>query len=231
MGPRPARALGWVPLGLILAAAPAAADFVATLKETLAGRSFTQGPDTPDPAAKAMFERLTRGDYTVPKLTQHPDLARLDRAVAERCPKTKSPSQLVADSTPFLLTGQLDAKVPPGARITPSNLGSTTLDLPSGRFLVYAMTLTGARIAPAPIVEARALELGQCRVSGDALSLADGTTTDATIAGQGLVVIGGEPVWVVVARLDTRVGLTLQPLNRRLKNYAVGDGWKFLSNK
>ena len=43
--------------------------------------------------------------------------------------------------------------------------------------------------------------------------------------------IGGEPVWVVAARLDTQVGVILQPLNRRLKSYAVGDGWKFLSVK
>ena len=36
---------------------------------------------------------------------------------------------------------------------------------------------------------------------------------------------------VVAARLDTKVGVILQPLNRRLKSYAVGDGWKFLSDK
>ncbi|MBI3513852.1 MAG: hypothetical protein HY060_07305 [Proteobacteria bacterium] len=233
MGPRPARALGWVLFGLVLLAGPAvAADVAAVLKETLAGRAFAQGRDTTDPAAKPMFDRLLRGDYSLPALTTLPDLARLDRAVAERCPAAKPPSQLIQDSTPFLMTGQFDAKtMPPGARITASDLGMTTLELPSGRFLVYAVTLTGARIAPAPIVEARAVELGQCRASGDALSLVEGTTTDATIAGQGLAVIGGEPVWVVVARLGAQVGVTLQPLNRRLKNYTVGDGWKFLSVK
>ena len=233
MGSRPARALGWGPLGLILMALPAAAaDFAAVLKEALTTRSFAQGRDTTDPAAKPMFDRLLRGDYSLPALTAQSDLARLDRAVAERCPAAKPPSQLIKDTTPFLMTGQFDAKtVPAGARITTSDLGSTTLELPSGRFLVYVVTLTGARIAPAPIVEARAIELGDCRASGDALSLVDGTTTDATIAGQGLAVIGGEPVWVVAARLERQVGITLQPLNRRLKNYTVGDGWKFLSVK
>jgi hypothetical protein len=222
--------LGWLALPAAAADPPPAGGFAALLKQSLAGRGFAQGADTTDPAAKPMFERLTRGDYTLPALAPLSDLARLDRAVAEACPKLKPPSQLVKDSTPFLLTGQFDAKTtPPGAAITVGDPASTRLELPSGRFLVYTLTLTGARIAPAPIREARGIELGQCRASGDALSLVDGATTDATIAGQGLAVIGGEPVWVVVARLERQIGVTLQPLNRRLKNYQVGDGWKFLS--
>ncbi len=243
MTPRPARRQVWwrpalLAVGVVLAPLPvAAADpppagFAPLLKASLAGRSFTQGADTTDPAAKPMFDRLMRGDYSVPALTTLPDVARLDRVVAEACPAIKGPSQLVKDSTPFLLTGQFDAKtVPPGASVSAGDAAWIRLELPSGRFLVYGLTLTGARIAPAPIRETRAIELGDCRASGDALSLVDGTTTDATIAGQGLVVVGGEPVWVVVARIEGKVGINLQPLDRRLKNYQVGDGWKFLSTK
>jgi hypothetical protein len=150
--------------------------------------------------------------------------------VLEACPSVKPPSQLVKDSTPFLLTGQFDAKTaPPGAAITVGDPAYAKLEIPSGRFLVYTITLTGARVAPAPILEARGISLGDCRASGDALSLVDGATTDATILGQGLVVIVGEPVWVVTARADRQTGVTLQPLDRRLKNYQVNDGWKFLS--
>ena len=205
-------------------------DFAAVLKQTLAGRTFTRAGGPDQAAAAALFALLSRGDYSLPALTAVPDLARLDRVVTEACPSVKPPSQLIKDSTPFLLTGQFDAKtVPPGAAITVSAPAFATLALKSSRFLVYTITLTGARVAPAPIVEARGINLGDCRASGDALSLADGTTTDATITGQGLVLIGGEPVWVVAARAERQVGLTLQPLDRRLKNYQVDDGWKFLS--
>jgi len=205
-------------------------DFATVLKQTLAGRKFTRAGGPDQAAASAMFELLSRGDYSLPALTAVPDLARLDRVVSEACPSVKPPSQLVSDSTPFLLTGQFDAKtVPPGATITVGAPAFATLALPSSRFLVYTITLTGARVAPAPIIETRAIDLGDCRASGDALSLVDGTTTDATITGQGLVLIGGEPVWVVVARAERQVGVTLQPLDRRLKHYQVDDGWKFLS--
>jgi hypothetical protein len=236
MRPRPARwriggygpavVVGAILLGVLPASAaspPAPSkppDFAAVLKQTLTGRKFTrvEGPD--EAASTAMFAHLTRGDYTVPAISH----------VGDACPSIKPPSQLVKDSTPFLLTGQFDAKtVPPGAAITVSDPAFATLEVPSGRFLVYAITLTGARIAPAPIIEARGISLGDCRATGDALSLVDGATTDATILGQGLVVIGGEPVWVVTARVERRTGVTLQPLDRRLKNYQVNDGWKFLS--
>jgi hypothetical protein len=211
-------------------AVPSPGGFAALLHESLTGRSFAQSPDTADPAAKPMFDRLTAGDYKAPPLEALPDLARLDHLVTEACPTLKTPSQLVKDSTPFLLTGKFDAKtVPPGLRVVASDPAALRLDLPTGRFLIYSLVLTGVRIAPAPVREARGIELGACRASGDALSLVDGTTTDATIAGQGLTVIGGDPVWVVVARVDKRVGINLQPLDRRLKNYQVGDGWKFLS--
>src|SRR5258706_3963006 len=135
MGPRLARALGWVSFGLVLLAGPAAAaDFAAILKQSLANRSFGQGRDTTDPAAKPMFDRLLRGDYSLPALTRLPDLARLDRAVGERCAAAQAPSQLIKDSTPFLMTGQFEAKtVPPGARITTSDIGSPPPRRPSGR--------------------------------------------------------------------------------------------------
>jgi hypothetical protein len=223
---------------LLLAAAASAAppqrepaakpgDFAGLLKQTLTGRKFTRSPGPDQAAAAAMFERLARGDYTVPPLTEVATLAALDRTVHAACPALKVPSELVKDSTAFLLTGQFDAKsLPPGASITVSRPAFAKLD----SFLVYTITLTGARIAPAPIVEARGIALADCHASGDALSLVDGTTTDATIAGQGLVVVGGEPVWVVAGRHERQVGLTLQPLDRRLKNYQVDDGWKFISS-
>jgi len=205
-------------------------DFAGLLKQSLAGHKFARSGGPDQAAAAAMFDHLTRGDYRVSALGPAPDLARLDRVVADSCPSIKSPSQLIRDSTPFLLTGQFDAKTaPPGAQITVSALAFVTLDLPAGRFLVYSITLNGAAIAPAPIIETRGISLGDCHATGDALSLVDGTTTDATIAGQGLAVIGGEPVWVVVALVGRQVGVTLQPLDRRLKNYQVDDGWKFLS--
>jgi hypothetical protein len=205
-------------------------DFATVLTQTLAGRKFIRAGGPDQAAAAAMFDHLSRGDYSLPALIAVPDLARLDRVVAEACPGAKPPSQLVKDSTPFLLTGQFDAKtVPPGAAITVSAPAYATLALPASRFLIYTITLTGARVAPAPIIEARGINLGDCHASGDALSLVDGTTTDATITGQGLVLIGGEPVWVVTARAERQVGVTLQPLDRRLKNYQVDDGWKFLS--
>ena len=210
--------------------APAPSGFAALLHDNLTGRVFTPSRDTADPAAKPMFDRLIAGDYKVPALETLSDLARLDRLVAGACPTLKTPSQLVKDSTPFLLTGQFDAKsAPPGLSVVASDPAALRLELPAGRFLIYSLVLTGVRIAPAPVREARAIGLGDCRATGDAISLVDGTTTDATIAGQGLAVIGGEPVWVVVARIDTRVGINLQPLDRRLRNYQVGDGWKFLS--
>jgi hypothetical protein len=225
-------------LGALLVAGTAAAappqreppakpgDFAGLLKQTLTGRKFTRSPGPDQAPAAALFERLTRGDYTVPALTEVATLAALDRAVHEACPALKVPSELVKDSTPFLLTGQFDAKIlPPGASITPSRPAFAKLE----GFLVYSITITGARIAPAPIVEARGIALSDCHASGDALSLVDGTTTDATITGQGLVVVGGEPIWVVAGRRERQVGLTLQPLDRRLKNYQVDDGWKFLS--
>ena len=211
-------------------APPVPGGFAALLHESLTGRAFVPSPDTIDPAAKPMFDRLVAGDYKAPVLEAQPDLARLDHVVTEVCPALKTPSQVIKDSTPFLLTGRFDAKTtPPGAVVTASDPAALRLELPSGRFLVYSLVLTGVRIAPAPIREARAIELGACHASGDAISLVDGTKTDATIAGQGLAVIGGEPVWVVVARADRRIAINLQPLDRRLKNYQVRDGWKFLS--
>jgi hypothetical protein len=212
------------------AAAPKPSDFASLLKQTLAGRQFGRSGGPDQPAAAAMFDRLARGEYSVSALSPAQDLARLDRVVNEACPNAKPPSQLVKDSTPFLLTGKFDAKtVPPGAAIAVSAPAFAKVELPTGRFLVYTMMLTGAKIAPAPIIETRAISLGDCRPSGDALSLVNGTKTDATITGQGLAVIGGEPVWVVTAVVDQQVGVTLQPLDRRLKNYQVDDGWKFLS--
>ncbi|MEJ0069620.1 MAG: hypothetical protein WDO24_13795 [Pseudomonadota bacterium] len=211
-------------------AVPKPAEFAAVLKQTLAGRKFTRAAGPDEAASNAMFERLVRGDYNLPALSHVADLAGLDRIVLEVCPSVKPPSQLVKDSTPFLLTGQFDAKtIPPGAAITVSDPAFAKIEIPSGRFLVYTVTLTGARVAPAPIIEARGISLADCRTSGDALSLVDGATTDATILGQGLAVIGGEPVWVVAARAERQAGVTLQPLDRRLKNYQVNDGWKFLS--
>jgi len=201
-------------------------DFAAVLKQALTGRKFTRAPGPDQAAAAALFERLTRGDYGVPALEPVVNLAALDRVVHVACPALKVPSELVKDSTPFLLTGQFDAKaIPPGASISVSRPAFVKLEA----FLVYTITLTGARIAPAPIVEARGIALADCHASGDALSLVDGTTTDATITGQGLVMVGGEPVWVITGRRERQIGITLQPLDRRLKNYQVDDGWKFLS--
>jgi hypothetical protein len=177
-----------------------------------------------------MFDQLVAGNFGVPPLTPAKDMAQLDRAVTEACPKVQPPSATVKASTPFLLTGKFDATTaPPGATIAVSAPFFVKLELPTGRFLIYSITLTGAKIAPAPIVETRGISLGDCRASGDSLSLVDGTKTDATITGQGLVVIGDEPVWVVTAQIDPQVGVILQPLDRRLKNYQVDDGWKFLS--
>ena len=204
--------------------------FAAMLQQTMEGHRFarTGGPD--QPAAAAMFDQLVAGDFGVPPLSAVKDLAQLDRAVTEACPKVQPPSATVKASTPFLLTGKFDATtVPPGGTIAVSAPSFAKLELPMGRFLIYSITLTGAKIAPAPIVETRGISLDDCRASGDALSLVDGTKTDATITGQGLVVIGGEPVWVVTAQIDPQVGVILQPLDRRLKNYQVDDGWKFLS--
>jgi hypothetical protein len=244
-----ARPRGWAAaraplIGLLMLAVPATAaaakdapkpapkpsGFAALLHESLTGRTFAPSADTVDPAAKPMFDRLVAGDYKAPAFEALPDLGGLDRVVAGACPALKTPSQLVKDSTSFLLTGRFDATtLPPGAAVTAGDPVVLRLELPSGRFLIYSLVLTGARIAPAPIREARAIDLGTCRASGDAISLVDGTKTDATIAGQGLAVIGGDPVWVVVARADKRVAINLQPLDRRLKKYQVDDGWKFLS--
>jgi hypothetical protein len=239
MTQRPAPALLWVIL-VGLCGAPASArddpkkpapqktDFAAVLKQALAGRKFTPAGQQ-DPAAAVMFATLQRGDYSHAALSPIATMAQLDRLVAAACPALKLPSQLVKDSTPFLLTGEFDATVAPtGGAITTSNLASAQLALPSGKFLAYSMTLSGARVAPAPIVDVRAVDLGACQSSGEALSLIDGTTTDGTIVGQGLVAIGGEPVWVVAGRADRQIGLSLQPLNRRQKGYRVDDGWKFL---
>src|SRR5579872_4375384 len=143
---------------LLLAAAAAAKDapkappkapgspggFAALLHESLTGRSFTPSPDTTDPAAKPMFNRLTAGDYKAPALETLPDLAQLDRLVAEACPTLKTPSQLVKDSTPFLLTGKFDATTaPPGLQVVASDPTALRLDLPAGRFLIYSLVLTG----------------------------------------------------------------------------------------
>jgi hypothetical protein len=204
--------------------------FAAVLQQTMEGRRFarTSGPD--QPAASAMFDQLVAGNFGVPPLSPAKDVAQLDRVITEACPKVQPPSETVKASTPFLLTGKFDAKTaPPGATIAVSAPSFAKLELPMGRFLIYSITLTGAKIAPAPIVETRGISLEDCRASGDSLSLVDGTKTDATITGQGLVVIGGEPVWVVTARIEPQVGVILQPLDRRLKNYQVDDGWKFLS--
>jgi hypothetical protein len=209
---------------------PKPADFATVLQQTLVGHQFARGAGPDQPAAAAMFDQLARGEFKLAALTPTPDMARLDHVVTEACPAAKPPSQLVKDSTPFLLTGKFDAKAaPPGASIAVSGPAFAKLETPLGRFLIYSITLTGAKIAPAPIVETRGIALGDCRASGDALSLVDGTTTDATITGQGLAVVGGEPVWIVTAQADRQFGVTLQPLDRRLKNYQVDDGWKFLS--
>ena len=246
MGPCPARwrrrggvavLLGVLLLGSAAAAAPPREtakpqppDFAAVLKQTLTGRKFSRAPGPDQQAGAAMLELLARGVYRVVPLATAADLAALDHVVAAACPAVKPPSRLVKDSEPFLLTGKFDAtSVPPGAAIAVSRPASARLDTAAGRFLIYSITLTGAQIAPAPIVETRGIALDGCVASGDALSLIDGATTDATISGQGLVVIDDEPVWVVTARSDSQVGLTLQPLDRRLKHYQVDDGWKFFS--
>lgn len=209
------------------AAAPAARDFQQVLKETIAGRRFEQTSGESEPASRSLFDRLLRAEYTLPSLAALPDLARLDRAVLELCPKIKPPSQVIKDSTPFLMTGEFQ---PRSTGVTTANITHVQLELAAGRFLIYTVTLRGAKAAPAPIVEARAIETQQCRAAGDALSLATGTTTDVTITGQGLTVIRGQPVWVVTVQNKTgQVGITLQPLDRRIKGYQVGDGWKFLS--
>lgn len=211
---------------------PKPPDFATVLKQTMEGRRFGRGGGPDQAAAAAMFNRLVAGDFGLPPLSPAKDLAQLDRAIREACPKVQPPSERVKETTPFLLTGKLDAKTPPpGATIAVSAPAFAKLELPIGRFLIYTITLTGAKIAPAPIVETRAISLGDCRTSGDALSLVDGSTTDATITGQGLVVIGGEPVWVFTARVDDQVAVILQPLDRVLKNYQVDAGWKFLSTK
>ena len=209
-------------------AAPAApAEFGQVLKETITGRQFEQTTGASEPASRSLFDRLVRGDYNLPSLAPLPDMARLDRVVAEACPQIKAPSQIVKDSTPFLMTGEFS---PRSTGVTPGNIAHTTLELAAGRFLIYTTTLRGVRAAPAPIVEARAIETQHCRAAGDALSLVTGTTTDVTITGQGLAVIRGQPVWVVAVRNKSgQVGITLQPLDRRLKGYQVGDGWKFIS--
>ena len=211
------------------APAAAPAEFGQVLKETITGRQFEQTTGVSEPAARSLFDRLVRGDYTLPSLAPLPDLARLDRVVAEVCPKIKAPSQIVKDSTPFLMTGEFS---PRSTGIAAGNIAHTTLELAAGRFLIYVVTLRGAKAAPAPIVEARAIETQHCRAAGDALSLVTGTTTDVTITGQGLAVIRSQPIWVVAVRnKNGQVGITLQPLDRRLKGYQVGDGWKFISKR
>ena len=206
--------------------------FAAVLQQTMEGHQFARASGPDQAAAAAMFDQLVAGNFGVSPIAPARDLTELDGVVSKVCPKAKRPSEAVRDETPFLLTGKFDAKTaPPGATIAVSAPAFVTLDLPTGRFLIYTMTLTGAKIAPAPIVETRAINLADCRTSGDALSLVDGTTTDATITGQGLVAIGGEPVWVFTARIDQQVAVILQPLDRVLKNYQVNDGWKFLSTK
>src|SRR5271156_5295052 len=231
--------LGGLLLGAVAASAappskpepgPKPPDFASVLQPTLVGHQFARPGVVDQAAAAAMFDLLARGEFSLAALSPAADLARLDRVVTPACPAAKPPSQLVKDSTPFLLTGKFDAKAPPpGATIAVSAPSFAKLETPLGRFLIYSITLTGAKIAPAPIVETRGIALADCRASGDALSLVDGTTTDATITGQGLAVIGGEPVWLVTAQADRQFGVTLQPLDRRLKNYQVDDGWKFLS--
>lgn len=202
-------------------------DFAQVLKDTLTGRQFEQASGESEPASRSLFERLARGDYNLPTLAPVPDIARLDRVVLELCPKIKPPSQVIKDSTPFLMTGEFE---PRSTGVSIGGISQGQLELAAGRFLVYTVTLRGAKAAPAPIVEARAIESQQCRAAGDALSLATGTTTDVTITGQGLAVIRGQPVWVVTVRTKAgQAGITLQPLDRRIKGYQVGDGWKFLS--
>jgi hypothetical protein len=127
------------------------------------------------------------------------------------------------------MTGEL---APRSTGVSPGNIAHVALDLAVSRFLIYTVTLRGVRAAPAPIVEARAIETQHCRAAGDALSLVTGTTTDVTIVGQGLAVIRGQPIWVVAVRNKSgQVGITLQPLDRRLKGYQVDDGWKFISKR
>lgn len=204
--------------------------FAGVLAQTLAGRQFVALDAKAEPAAGAAFDRLKRGDYAVPAMSPVAESAGLDRIVAQACPALPSPSRVIKDETPFLLTGQENAKtVPPGASISVGNIQSADLTLSSGHFIVFAQTVTGARIAPAPIVVVRSLELPSCEVSGNALSLVDGTVTDGTIIGQGLVVAGGEPLWIVAGQSGPRVALSLHPLDARPKGYKAENGWKFLS--
>jgi hypothetical protein len=202
-------------------------DFAQVLKDTLSGRQFEQKSGESEPASRSLFDRLARGEYMLPTLAPLPDIGRLDRAVLGACPKIKPPSQVIKDSTPFLMTGEFQ---PRSTGVTTGNIEHVQLELAAGRFLIYVVTLRGAKAAPAPIVEARAVETQQCRAAGDALSLQTGTTTDVTITGQGLAVIRGQPVWVIAVRTKSNQhGITLQPLDRRIKGYQVGDGWKFIA--